>query len=62
MNMFLFHFSVPYDSIKKFSDLAFKSGYNSRNYEECCFSLYFAIKYSFEINVVEIIKIEEVDS
>lgn len=55
-------FSVPYDSIKKFSDLAFKSGYNSRNYEECCFSLYFAIKYSFEINVVEIVKIEEVDS
>lgn len=57
------HFSVPCNSIKEFSNYAFKSGYNSHNYEECCFSIYFAIRYRFEIEEIsEIVKLEEVDS
>lgn len=48
--------------IKKFSDLLFSDGIKTRNYEQSCYAIYFALKYDFELNDLDAKIIIESDS
>lgn len=48
--------------IKKFSDLLFSDGIKTRNYEQSCYAVYFALKYDFELNDLDAKIIIESDS
>lgn len=47
-------FSVSQETIAKISNLIYDEGARLNNYEAVCFSLYFAIKYGFEIESVNV--------
>lgn len=47
-------FDVPIDSIKNFINKAFKSGLANRNYEECAYAIYFALKHDVTIQDIDI--------
>ena len=46
-------FSVKADTIESFSQMLFEAGKNSLNYEEMCFSVYFAVKYNFTLSGID---------
>lgn len=60
------HVFIPYnvstEDIKNFSELVFKEGLKNGNYEQLCYSLYYAIKYSFELDSLDFLKSIESDN
>lgn len=46
-------FTVEVHQIASFSQILFKEGTNSNNYEEICFAIYYAIKYGFDIEEIK---------
>ena len=43
--------------IEKFSNKIFEEGMFTRNYEEICYSIFFAIKYKFSITTIKVEKV-----
>lgn len=42
-------FETPKEEIQKFVDLAYEDGLKKRNYEECSYAIYFALKYNKDV-------------
>lgn len=47
--MYLIHFLLNLSKLHLFSQKVFRLGNDSHNYEAICFSIYFSLKYDFEI-------------
>lgn len=43
-------YSVGKDSIEMFANKAFDDGTKTRNFEECCYAIYYSLKYDFDIH------------
>jgi hypothetical protein len=51
LDEYLFYaFDVETDSIRGFAEQMLKHGYSVRNFEECSYALFFAIKYNFQLD------------
>lgn len=50
-------FDAPKDEIQKFIDLSYEDGLEKKNYEECSYAIYFALKYDMEVKSIDSVKV-----
>lgn len=55
-------FGTPIADIQSFADRAFYDGHENENYEECCYSVLFSLKYEFDICHIEDSNIDVIDN
>lgn len=58
MDVYVFKaFDTPEADIQKFIDLAYEDGLEKRNYEECGYAIYFALKYNMDVKSIDSSKV-----
>ena len=50
-------FDAPKGEIQKFIDLSYEDGLEKKNYEECSYAIYFALKYDMEVKSIDSVKV-----
>lgn len=53
---------TPNDMIEKYSNKFYTYGLEKRNYEACCYAIYFALKYKFDIKDLDLNEVLQIDS